>query len=439
MSFKCTPQVMGLVRGTPKKGQKHRANGRAFFAEFGSERITQSDTYDKDRSYMNKYDYAEGLSSSGFHCWDYIENDADEYRTHIKTKNGKEFDRKLKGDAVVGYALIFNPPEDECVNWTPADYDKFFEDSWDFMKQLEPRLFRDENLVLQAEHADEGADALGNSKHKHIGGFAKDADGKYCGNLIDAKLFVKINETYPAFMRQRGWDMEDLDTTDWKKYKENSEYRAERKEKRKQNGLSVNKYMSRKSAKEAEQEAYEIADIVDLVESVQQTVKDVEEREEDISMRETALDDAEKALKQREKNIAVKESRLDSRELKLDVRDTSITEREKTHSRDVMAFRNEKQSFELKKKEQEQKEADFQVKEDALEAQQRALNTERQQFDLEREQFEQYKQKYATYIENGKRYAQMRANQQTASAYDSVQEQEQQQRRNRDLPEIDWS
>lgn len=33
MSFKCAPQIIGLVRGEPKPGQKHRANGRAIVAE----------------------------------------------------------------------------------------------------------------------------------------------------------------------------------------------------------------------------------------------------------------------------------------------------------------------------------------------------------------------------------------------------------------------
>ena len=35
MGWKCAPQVMGLVRGEPKQGQKHRANIRKIAMEVG--------------------------------------------------------------------------------------------------------------------------------------------------------------------------------------------------------------------------------------------------------------------------------------------------------------------------------------------------------------------------------------------------------------------
>ncbi|MCD8125035.1 MAG: hypothetical protein LUE23_08380 [Lachnospiraceae bacterium] len=73
-------------------------------------------------------------------------------------------------------------------------------------------------------------------------------DGRYCGNLIDAKFLSDFNKVYPARMRERGWDMDDLDVTDWERYKTDDEYKAERKAKAKNSGKSVNAHAFGKAA-----------------------------------------------------------------------------------------------------------------------------------------------------------------------------------------------
>jgi hypothetical protein len=55
--------------------------------------------------------------------------------------------------------------------------------------------------------------------------------------LVDAAFLVRVNQRYPEMMRDRGWDLDDLDVTDWKRYKKNEDYRRERQEKRKAQGL----------------------------------------------------------------------------------------------------------------------------------------------------------------------------------------------------------
>lgn len=256
MGWKCTPQVIGLVRGEPKAGQKHRANGLKILQESGNERFSKSETLDRTRSTMNEY---EGFES-GKKAWEHMCNDAETYRTVGKTKDGKPYERALRHDAVIGWSVIFNPPADACADWDDSDYKKFYNDSFECLCEIEPRVFRSENVVQSAEHHDEGLpNEYGEySKHQHKSGFAKDENGKYCGNLIDAKLMVKINEKYPAMMRDRGWDMEDLDTTDFKRAKTDPAYRAERNAKRKQSGKSTNKYIV--DVAKATAEAYHGAD-----------------------------------------------------------------------------------------------------------------------------------------------------------------------------------
>ena len=255
MGFKCAPQVMGLVRGEPKPGQKHRANGRKIAMEAGYERASKSDTLDKTRSEMNESEFF----WSGKQFWDAMEAEAAEYRVQVKgkTKTGEEIIRTkgLQHNAVIGWAVIYNPPAEVCADWTQEQYDKFFKDCRASMAEISP-IFREENRKMSAVHWDEGIppeEGKDPDGHVHDLGVCKDENGHYCGKLIDAKLLVKINEEFPQKMRERGWDMEDLDTTDFERAKTDSEYREERNAKRKKSGLSVNKHLKHKTMEKADE------------------------------------------------------------------------------------------------------------------------------------------------------------------------------------------
>lgn len=241
MGYKCTPQLIGLVRGEPKPGAKHRANGRDMAREAGNERYSKSETLDRSRSTQNEY---EGFKSGG-KCWDAMCADADAYRSVFTDKNGKTHSRALKCDAVIGWAVIFNPPADMTVGWTQDDYEKFYKDSFDVLNHIQPKLFREENVRMKAKHRDEGMPNCYHvyGEHLHLFGNAKDEDGHYCGNLIDAKLMVEINKAYPSMMRKRGWELDDLDITDFERCATDAQYREERNAKSRQKGRSVNKYL----------------------------------------------------------------------------------------------------------------------------------------------------------------------------------------------------
>ena len=105
MGYKCTPQIIGLVRGEPKPGAKHRAPCLKICEEAGNERYSKSVTLDRTRS---KYNVYEGFRS-GEKCCASMEAEAAEYRVRGKTKDGKDYERGLRADAVIGFAVIFNP------------------------------------------------------------------------------------------------------------------------------------------------------------------------------------------------------------------------------------------------------------------------------------------------------------------------------------------
>ena len=285
MGWKCAPQVMGLVRGEPKQGQKHRANIRKIAMEAGYERASKSDTLDKSRSSKNHYDgYSSGAEFAAV-----MEQEASKYRVEVngKTKDKKPVVRKkgLPHNAVIGWAVIYNPPAEVCVTWTNEDYQKFYADCRKCMAEIEPRLFRSENIRMSAEHFDEGIPPDENSgvidRHLHDLGVSKDADGRYCGNLIDAKLLIKINERFPALMRECGWDMDDLDRTDFERAKTDKEYASERNAKRRQSGLSVNKHLGKK-AREMAEDAAELVKQADALKA--QTEADAAVRQQQLDL-----------------------------------------------------------------------------------------------------------------------------------------------------------
>lgn len=104
------------------------------------------------------------------------------------------------------------------------------------MAEIEPRLFRRESELMSAEHRDE------KGKHVHHAGIAKDGAGHFCGSLIDAKLMTRINDAFPRMMRERGWEVDDMDTTDFERAKVDEAYRAERNAQRRMGRLTVNEY-----------------------------------------------------------------------------------------------------------------------------------------------------------------------------------------------------
>lgn len=217
MGWKCTPQFYGLVRGEKKPGQKHRANAERICLEAGQERVSRSETLDRARTKDNVYTY----ESSGYALYDSMVEEADAYRQKYKKRDGTFGERPLRKDAVIGFAVIFNPPGEVCKDWTNSMYQKFYEDSWEVVKQIQPKVFSDDNIRMVAEHKDEGmlVDKNVFTYHSHVLGVPKDANGRYCGNLIDAKLMVDINKNYPRMMRELGWDIDDLECTDFKKEK----------------------------------------------------------------------------------------------------------------------------------------------------------------------------------------------------------------------------
>lgn len=251
MGFQCLPQITGLVRNRPAVNAKHRSNGGKILEELGRERYSRSVTLDRTRSQYNSYS---GYDGFGFKCWSDMCRYAEDYRIEVTFKSGKRkgetVSRSLREDAVIGWAMIINPPHEATEDWSESTFKRFYEDSFAVMCEIEPRLFREDNLRMAAAHRDEGVTS--HDQHMHFVGMSQDVNGQFCGNLIDAALCVRINERFPELMRSRGWEIDDPDRTDFRRMGTDPAYKAERQAKA-QGGQSVNRHIAGKK-KKAEQE-----------------------------------------------------------------------------------------------------------------------------------------------------------------------------------------
>lgn len=241
-----------------------------------------SETLDRTRSEENVY---EGFES-GYALADELHNRADNYVCKVKGKNGQTYERKLREDAVIGYAMIINPPSEVCMTWSDEEYQKFYDDSWETMCELYPQVFGDQNVLMRAEHHDEGIDRT--DRHMHIIGTPTDEDGKYNGKQIDGMMFVNLNREYPRMMRAKGWhEMDDLDTTDYSRMGTDAEYKASRKVKKQEHGRSVNNHIQSKLKEQL--------DVVDRAQDALNAQQKILNEQQD------ALDVQEKNLRIREK------------------------------------------------------------------------------------------------------------------------------------------
>lgn len=259
MGWKCVPQTIGCVRGEPKAGQKNRCNGRLIAMEALEERASASTTLDRSRSGGNTYWMADGIDAPrGADAWDWVEQRANEWRSVYTDKNGKERSRALPKQSVVALATIIHPPVEISSTWTDGEREKFYDDAWATMAEIDPVIYSGKNMVYRARHTDEGKEIrqLGEDTHEHRLDEMRDAEGRYIGSTYDANWRTNCAKQFAVLMREKGWDIDDPELTDWGRYKTDEAYKAEIDAKRSRSGLSQKEYHEWKAA-EAQVKALE--------------------------------------------------------------------------------------------------------------------------------------------------------------------------------------
>lgn len=137
--------------------------------------------------------------------------------------------RALRSDAVVMCATVFKPPAVYMRSLTDEEGDRMMMDCLEFFK----KVVGEDNIKSFMIHKDE----LG--KHAHCFWEPMTIDGRLCAKEAHGLKFFKcINEHLPAFLRERGWDIEDADCYDHAQ----EETDQAKENRRKKNGRSSAQY-----------------------------------------------------------------------------------------------------------------------------------------------------------------------------------------------------
>jgi len=257
MSFNVGMPMLALKRNG-KKGKKikgtHSGSLGGILLEMGEERITHSVTYDSSKSHLNDYhlnseDYP-NLYSSGKECLEVIENELNEYELEYRKTSYKG--RGLRADQTVCIGLIVKPEHSWVCSQSPETLELFEKDTLEILTKL--GVLKPRNVRMLVAHNDEGGVSNEKGFHLHICQMAYNDDGVLRGSdIMKLGTYAKLNREYPSLMRERGWDINtlqsyDLDATkdmnkeQLKSYKDN--HRKTRDAKK--HGRSTNQYIKEK-------------------------------------------------------------------------------------------------------------------------------------------------------------------------------------------------
>jgi hypothetical protein len=332
---------MGLVRGEPKPSKagnhqrRHRGNGAAILREMGEERESLTLHIDPTLTPENVH----GGYSSGQECWDDMCARAAAgvpmTRTNKKTGKVTQYRRAVRSDAVIGWALIIKPGVDVTRDWSWERMRRFDNDAMEVLAQIEPKLFRSENVRMSVEHHDE------RGKHMHHAGECIDEQGRYCGSLIDQLLFQHLNEVFPKMMRMRGWDVDDLDITDYKRFPTDRAYARKRMARYEGQQLTTNEYVAKCEREQAIREQEAALEALRERAEAEEAVRREREREEAATRRrveaEAALDAAQDRLRKTEARLTETSGAVETAEVELGrIRGAASRLRERA-GRDVLA------------------------------------------------------------------------------------------------------
>lgn len=153
--------------------------------------------------------------------------------------------RGIRKDAVVMCATVFKPPAVYMNSLPMEDQQRLLGDCLEFIKGVVGA----DNVKAAAQHFDE------KGAHMHVFWEPMTADGRLCAKeLHNIKFFGYVNENLPAYLRERGWEIDDADCYDRaQREREDMEAEEERYQKRQRQGRSSAAYKL-----EAEQQRQEL-------------------------------------------------------------------------------------------------------------------------------------------------------------------------------------
>lgn len=173
--------------------------------------------------------------------------------------------RAIRGDAVVMCATIIKPPAAFMATLTREEQIRFLKDSEEKLDEL---IGGRQNSKASVIHFDE------QGAHLHKFWEPMTGDGRLCAKeAMNLKFFNRLNKEMPAFLRSRGWDIDDCNAYD--EAKEALKTEQEKYQERKKRGLTSVQYKAQAEA-EKNRLCEEIDDLQTQAEELRRKVKEQE-------------------------------------------------------------------------------------------------------------------------------------------------------------------
>ncbi len=218
---------------------------------------------------------------------DYWNEMADSYK--VKDKNGKE--KKLRSDAVIGFAGVCKPEKAFMNTLDKSEQIKFFSDAIDVLNEVYAK--KGMAIDYATIHFDEGV------PHMHYGGH----DDKFTlGKKIGLPLYAELNKgSFPDMMRSRGWELDNLygfqEEIDGKTDEEVEEIKKKKKETRSGGKSSLEYKVQKEVEKRLAEYRAELADGYSVVDSIRGKIQAVVDKLDQEIAEKEAKEKAEKEAK----------------------------------------------------------------------------------------------------------------------------------------------
>lgn len=189
--------------------------------------------------------------------------------------------RAIRGDAVVMIATIIKPPAAFMATLSKDDQVRFLQDAGEKLDELVGK----NNVKSKVIHFDE------QGGHLHAFWEPMTADGRLCAKeAMNLKFFNRLNKEMPAFLRSRGWDIDDCNAYD--EAKEALKTEQEKHQERKKRGLTSVQYKA-----QAEAEKNRLCAEIDGLQ------EDLRQAKDDLAATRQQAKDAEKRKKKAEERL----------------------------------------------------------------------------------------------------------------------------------------
>lgn len=303
---------MGVTIGMPSlklnnAGKKSKSCGDfKSVAEEGLDRHGKDKDIDTSRADLNEY--------IGFQSAEELIAYSNQHIEELNASLREQGKKGIRSDAVVMCATIIKPPA-HWINSLPVEeQNRFIYDAIDGVKTIIP----EENIKSIAIHRDE----LG--LHAHFYWEPMTADGrlsaKECHNL---KFFGRLNREMPAFLRERGWNIDDCksyDAVEEQKIREElgeEKYAEHKQEQRRNRGVSSAQFKA-----EAEEQKNALEQKIDDLDffydrKLLQYEDEIDSYEMTIKSMDALIDQKQAKLEELNKSCIEVEKRLDDANTRL--------------------------------------------------------------------------------------------------------------------------